>query len=453
MVTFVSLFLGMVFGVHPVEVLVGEDVAAVEIRLDGELVGRLEGEPWRLDCDFGELEPRELVAVSFDAEGRELNRARQWINLPQPWAEVGVVLEKDEKGRVRAARLTWESTVGADPLQVYASLDGEPLAVEDPRRIVLPPTEAQELHFLRVRMEFPQDVSAVRELPFGGTFSDETSGDLTAVLVRSEAKKLEPGDLEGRLFADGKPLRVVGVEQGPVEVVLVLDPVYVAENLPLLLRGALRQLGRKYGQNVAYPGPLRQAFSQILTLRKGTSVRWMWPFAKLQSSRLGTYEVFSPSQPVNAAREGLLRILTEIGLPEPRPDAQRLADALAAAGRTTSRERRRRAVVLLLSSEPRDASQLAPEQARSYLAKLQTPLHVWWPDKKIPDDSPWGATGSTFSLAALLKAGRRLQDDLDKQWVVWVAGLHLPHRLEVRGEGLGLRLVGGSMPGPSPDAK
>lgn len=441
MVTFVSLFLGIVFGVHPVEVLVGEEVAAVEIRLDGELVGRLEGEPWKADCDFGELEPRELVAISYDADGRELDRARQWVNLPQPWAEVGVVLEKDEDGRVQAARLTWESTVGADPVAVDASLDGEPLAAPDPHRIVLPPTEAQELHFLRVRLEFPRDVSAVRELPFGGTFSGETAGELTAVLVRSEAKRLEPSDLEGRLFADGKPLQVVGVEQGPAEVVLVPDPAYVEKDLPPLLRGSLRQLGGRYNRD--YPGPLRQAFDQVLTLRKGTSARWTWPVPEASSS--GTYDVFSPSQPFNLARQGMLRLLASVGTPEGRGSGQRLADALAAAARTTSRERGRRAVVLLLSSQPQDHSQLSPTQARHYLATLQAPLHVWWPDKQLPADSPWGADGSTFSLAALTKAVRRLQDDLDAQWVVWVSGLYLPHRIELRGEGTEIRLLGGSL--------
>lgn len=441
MVTFVSLFLGLVFGVHPVEVLVGEDVAAVEIRLDGELVGRLEGEPWRVDCDFGELEPRELVAVSFDAEGKELGRARQWVNLPQPHAEVGVVLEKDADGRALAARLSWESIVG-DPLTVYASLDGKPLVVQDPRRIALPPAGTDQLHFLRLRLEFPRDVSAVEELPFGGTFSGEAAGELTAVLVRTEAKDLRPSDLEGRLHVDGEPLQVVGVEQGPAEVVLVLDRAYIGEDLPVLLRQFIRQVGVRYSQNPAvYEGIVRRELAQVMTLRKETRARWMWPVPVSQPSDLGGYEVFSPSPPIDASRKGVLDILANVEPPKLR-GAQRLADAVAAAARTTSRDRRRRAVVLTLSAEPRDESRLTTEQARRYLADLQVPLHVWWAAKKVPADTAWGPGVPTPTSAALIKAVRRLQDDLDSQWVVWVSGLHLPHRIELSGGGTPIHLLG-----------
>ena len=87
MIAFASLFLGLVYGVETVQVVVGEAVVAVELRLDGEAVRVLRQPPWRAECDFGsELAPRLLEAVAFDAADRELGRASQWLNLPQPRA-------------------------------------------------------------------------------------------------------------------------------------------------------------------------------------------------------------------------------------------------------------------------------------------------------------------------------------------------------------------------------
>ena len=48
MIAFVSLFLGLVLGTQTVEVLVGETVVSVEIRLDGrELARRSENPRWQ----------------------------------------------------------------------------------------------------------------------------------------------------------------------------------------------------------------------------------------------------------------------------------------------------------------------------------------------------------------------------------------------------------------------
>ena len=46
MITFVSLFLGLVFGVRPVEVVVSGAVVTVELRLDGKPVGVIRQAPW-----------------------------------------------------------------------------------------------------------------------------------------------------------------------------------------------------------------------------------------------------------------------------------------------------------------------------------------------------------------------------------------------------------------------
>ncbi len=62
--SFITLFLGLVMGPVPVRVEVSDDVAMVEVLLDGNPVGVLREAPWELACDLGpRLEPHELVAV------------------------------------------------------------------------------------------------------------------------------------------------------------------------------------------------------------------------------------------------------------------------------------------------------------------------------------------------------------------------------------------------------
>ena len=84
MVTILSAFLGLVIGVHAVEVDPSGDVVAVEFVLDGVSVGVLDAAPWVVDCDFGpEIAPHELVVIGRDSDGQEIARASRWINVPR----------------------------------------------------------------------------------------------------------------------------------------------------------------------------------------------------------------------------------------------------------------------------------------------------------------------------------------------------------------------------------
>src|SRR5204862_251421 len=87
---FLTLFLGLIAGVHPVAVSVTAPVSVVEVELDGAVAGRARSAPWTVSVDFGpDLAPHELVARGLDAEGHEVSRARQWINLPRSPASAG----------------------------------------------------------------------------------------------------------------------------------------------------------------------------------------------------------------------------------------------------------------------------------------------------------------------------------------------------------------------------
>jgi hypothetical protein len=128
LVNFESLFLGLVLGTQTVMVQVADPVERVELLLDGQSVAEIVGPPWRGQVDLGrDLLPHELVAVAYDANDSELDRATQWLNLPRQPAETHILLERDETGRAVSARVSWESLVDDRPSAIRAEFDGIPL--------------------------------------------------------------------------------------------------------------------------------------------------------------------------------------------------------------------------------------------------------------------------------------------------------------------------------------
>lgn len=441
MLAFTTLFLGLVLGVQPVTLLPGDEIAAIELRLDDRVLGRRDAPPWTFVVDFGDqLTPREMVAVGFDAEGREIARARQWINLPQSPAEIEVVLETPSEDGSRIARLAWESQAGREPVRVAVEIDGRPLQIGDPRRIVLPPLEADQLHFLRVEMDFGDQVTAVHEMTFGGgAWAGETSGEMTAVLLRSKKPLDDLAQLQGLLLKDGEPLQVLAVEQGPAEVVVVTDLDYRTGFTPILYHIADTKdldLTKPAGFET-----LRRRMRGEWALADGDQMRVMWPVAESRAGVSRTFELFPYTPAFTAEDGGLFWILTGLDTAKDLEDGeQRLADAVATAGITAAGRRRRRAVVLLLSEKPRDTGRLSPGQAMHYLERLQVPLHVWQMGK-YPDKAGWTRPTWLLGGVAFQGAVRDLRRDLDQQWVVWVEGIHLPQRIELSGKARRLELI------------
>ena len=179
-IAFITLFLGLALGPHSVELAVEGPVASVELLLDGTVAGRIEEPPWKGEISFGStLVPHELVARALDAEGREVARARQWVNLPRPPAEVEIVLEGT--GNPSKARLTWQSRTGAQPTSIHLTLDGRPLALGPDGRAALTAYDPESAHVLSAELHFPSNVVARRDAVFGGKYGSEVSTDLTAV--------------------------------------------------------------------------------------------------------------------------------------------------------------------------------------------------------------------------------------------------------------------------------
>lgn len=434
MIEFVTLFLGLVVGDQPVEVAVGPEVASVEILLDGHSVGTLTGAPWTGTCDFGdELAPHELVAIARDAGGQELGRARQLLNLPRERAEARFAITREKERGPPTARLIWEALDFDRPAAVHVFFDGKQLPAADLNRIELPRHDPQSIHFLYAELTFSDVVEAHAELAFGGVYGDQVATELTAVTIGLERDRRPRREkMQGWLRKDGQPLRVVAVEKGPVELLIV------RENSAATIEG-LHHLMRTRAKMTHY----RRSDEEVLRIRRRDRVRLVFPFAERHEK--SAFEMLPVSQDLSSYGEGVLfNILTGIFFPEEDEPvaANRLADAVAIAGLEAAAVTRRRAVVLVYAGDSSDTSRLRPHSVRPYLRRLGVPLLVWaLPAEGGRVPSAWGEEVEVRTLADMRLAVRELRQVLKLQLTVWLEGAHLPGEVELAPQASGIRLL------------
>lgn len=441
MVGFLTLFLGLVLGPHDVRVMVDDTVAAVELRLDGVPVARIEGSPWKATVDFGDaLVPRRLEAVSLDAGGRQLELVTQSINRPRPRAEAVLLVERDGDGRPVAGRLSWQAVGSMQPSEVSVTVDGQPLAIDDPDRFPLPTLDAGAFHFLQADLTFEGGISAHTQTAFGGLHTDETTGDLTAVPVQLPERGKPPDAAEAArwfLVADA-PQRVVAVEKGPAEVILVRQTGVntIVGRLPTVDAPGLDsvQLGgtdRERSLDALDASGQRSAAERQgagVSLSPADHLRLALPWAKTSAGRYVTLESFAVSPRLSLGLFWALTVILERGLVT---GVQRTADAVAVAAQRAAWGNRRRAVVLALMPDSEDASVLPPRDVLHYLRALGVPLYVWRFGTGRETADGWPQGESIVSFHDLKRAVQRLRKGLEAQRVVWIAGGHAPESIEL----------------------
>ena len=463
MVEFLTLFLGLVGGPQLVALDASPEVAAIELRLDGEVVGYREHSPWTFEIDFGsELVPRELEAVAFGAggreAGRELSRARQLLNLPRPPAEVRLVLSRgDDESEV--VRTHWESAVTPSPTSASAFLDGEPLVLlggtpaEQVAQIPLPSVDRSGTHLLEVELEFGPEVQASAHVIFGLGTGFQTSADLTALPVTG-AKRPRPEQMDGWFRLEGpegrrEPLQVVAVEKGQADLVVVRGPgVDVAlrqlKGMPQDGLTALTGIGTaalgttvdtsalgglRSGPAVAVSG--EDEIRTALALPDEARLRLLLTRARSGSGRLLDLDRFSLSPDITPELGGLPRALGET-FDETDGDGVRVWDAVALAGLRAAESNRRRAVLLVVTGGWQEQSLYGEAAVRGFLDSIHVPLYVWHL-VEVPDasDVVGGQTERIRKFAQLRSAARRLRKDLAEQRIVWFEGVHLPNSIGV----------------------
>lgn len=383
-----------------------------------------------MDVDFGgEYAPHELVARALDARGEEIARARQWINLPRPPAEVEILLEKNALGKAVAARLTWASRMGSKPERVTVTFDGEELPFDITHRVELPAYDASIGHVLTARLEFSNNIHSRSDLVLGGGSTGEAGSELTAVPVRSLSKKPPPVEsLAGRLRKDGSSLNVTAVEHGPASIVLVRGTDVEVE--------AYRRLRGLAGLRLSGDGT---------EIEKDDLLQVQWPVTREVLDGEGSTVLFEASRSFPGKDASFGFLLTRVGYPGTNLSPRRFADAVAVGALQAVASCSRRAVVLVLGSSDQDLSRSSPASVRRFLELLRVPLYVWsLAEERPPGVVPaaaWGAFDDISSVQGFRDAVDRVRRDLKSQSIVWVEGRHLPQEITLSNDAAGLELV------------
>jgi hypothetical protein len=426
-IAFTSFFLGLVLGAQNIGVDVEGPVVAVEYQLDGKSIGRAPARPWSIRVDLGTaISPHVLVARALDRKGEEVARVRQWLNLPRPRAETEIVLEKDANGRATAARLSWQSLFGSRPTSVAVTFDGRPLTVDGAGRVALPPWDPGRTHLLTVQLEFTEHARSRTDVVVGGDTGDEAKSELTAipVTVRGRGPMPELADLQDCFEEAGRPLRVVAVENGPAQVVLV------RESGNREARDVLAGGNRYFLQ-----GDSERMFGDI-RLSGDDRVRFIWPAPQRFTDPVLSSDLFPKTEDMTMATGSLHWLLTRAYMPQAGSAEPRFTDAAAVAGLEAFGSSTRRAVVVVLGSA-KDSSRLPVEAVRSYLDDLRVPLFVWSlvDPRSRPELGRWGNVLDVSNPNRLREAVRILKKNLKDQRILWFDGKHLPQAISLTGRG------------------
>jgi len=393
--------------------------------------------------DLGrELAPHELVARAFDSDGHELARARQWLNVPRPPAEVSLLLERNSEGRGVAVRLAWQSLLGTSPLRIAVTFDGKPLDVRNPSRIRLPEFTPESIHLISAEVEFSPAVVSRAGLVLGAGSESEASSELTGVPIRlSSATSLPPSSsIQGWFRKGTEPLHVVALEKGTALVLVVRDTDHTE---------ALAKLGKSgrtifvLGEGGSLPRYDPDATRFENRLDDADRIRFLWPRANRAAGSEMPTELFDASRDFAGNFAGIHWLLTHVSHPSPKGSGERFADAVAIAGLQASAGYTRRAVVLVLGQQTDDASRYPTNLVRSYLAKIRVPLFVWSLAPRTADrvSEAWGETQDVSSYPKLRVAFDQLRRELDSQQMVWLEGRHLPQEIALSPEARGIELV------------
>jgi hypothetical protein len=434
MIEFATLFLGLVFGAQPVEFLVHESVAAIEISLDHQVVGRLNQPPWQLTVDFGEeLAPHVLEVKAYGSSGTELDRAEQWTNVFTQQTEVSLLVSPRQDGNGLKAEVAWESVAEqSEPASFRIELDGEPLQVEDPRQFDLPSTGPGQAHLLRVELQFSETLRAAAEAIFGGPYSDEVDTELTAVpVLLDRPKKLAPlGDMQDWFLDRDRALMVMAVEESQVDIVVVRDVASVEAMRRLYPRARNNQSFRRLPEPILNP-----------PLKKDHSIRFITPVAREIERDGYRYQLFPPIGPFTRENGALVWLFSSVVPTDTEPYGLRLADAVAVAGMVAAQSGRRRVVVVIAGAEPDDRSQLSAETVLPFLRRLHVPVVLWTPIRGVKQIASWGPAVDISSRQKLTTAYHDLSKQLNRQRIVWLEGRHLPQAIRLSPRAEGVRLV------------
>jgi len=407
MIEFTTLFLALTLGRQQVEMSAADPVVAIEISLDGVEIGRLESPPWRFEGDLGDaLLPHELEAAAFDARGKKIGEARQWLNYGRGQVEARWVPDPDQEWPPQQVRLLWQSFNGEPPVKIEASFDGEAVELGEDMRVDLGEYDPSIVHSLEAELAFDRDLSVRAALSLGGLFSEQVSTALTAISLCLPEGLPRPSleEVSGWLrHRSGEPLLVPYLGTEGAAVLIVRDR-FLRRPLPLRAADQLRRASPRD----------RVARKKMDLFLLGTTPR-MVSIQGVEPSLYKPYRVQGSWR-----RRGVFHAARRLapqrsrGSAEPE-SSQTIYDALAIAGKLAGQSGRRRAVLLLQDPASEDHSNLTHGNARRFLRALRVPYFSWVSNGETP----------------LGEVVRNLENSLERQLVVWINGQFLPSELEL----------------------
>jgi hypothetical protein len=469
MITFLTLFLGLFTGTQTVELAVEPPVERVELLLDGERVGYDTHAPFRFQVDFGaDPTPHRLTAVGLDAEGEEVARATRDLNLIPRAVGVEVALERAADGQPEAALLSWHSVDHSPPERLVFWLDGETLTEVDgfdaiPERVPLPALDLDDIHFVTAELYFPSGQVARAERVFGGELGREIDTDNTAVAVEVEGRRRlrRTEQAEGLVLVDGRPARVLAVEHGPAEVVIVRE------------RSSRREMAMLTADMQI------ELFNPLIYGDWADDRLFFIGPAPRKLITAGARQALYPMSPAfPGARGNLIHWLVNEGYDPEAFSLQELPGAVAMAGMLAVTAARPRAVLLTIGPEAPPVEPGEGERVRRFLERLGVPLEIWYVQRDVSDltrdervaerrrrveavaagEPPppgrhenlerarrgWGEPVEDIGVVGdLTDATRALRDRIARQRILWIDGDHLPTEVSLA-PGAPARLAGGA---------
>jgi hypothetical protein len=407
-ITFLTVYLGLIAGHQPIEMRVDPAVKTVRLLLDGKKIETFAAPPWRSIVDFGPtIQPHELVAEGLDDKGEEITRSSQLINLPRATAELEIVVERDAEGKPKRATLTGFHVSYASIRRASLKLDVVPLSLDRNYRASLPPIEMKRPHVLAAEMRFADGTVARREVVFGGEFAETMPTQLTpTVVTRTGTGEAPPAD--DCFINNGTLLRVSNVEKSTATLVVVRDPD------PAEVKGALL-FTAVVGGSIDTAVMRRTAM-----LDPDTTMELMSPAADRVVAVDQPTAILFPSFTNDEAKIGLYWFLTSTKIRGNTVDApRRWADAVAVAALKAVAGGRRRAVLLVLGSKP-DASYHAPAAVRQYLESIGVPLYVWSVFGNTDRAAAWGQVEDVSTMEKMDAAADTIRRALDVQRIAWI---------------------------------
>lgn len=422
MIEFVTLLLGLVAGPRQVDLAPQGPVAAVEIRLNGRLVHRLEEAPWRLEVDFGHrLVPHRLTASAFDDNGRLLDTKHQIINYSRASFEAAIVLDPTNLGPARRGRVIWQGALEAPPQKMELRFDDDLLAIDASGEFDLPDHDPEVVHVLEASVVFADGSTGIASLTFGGQYIDQTTTALTALPMASPRRKTWTVEqVDGWIERDGEPLEVFTVT-APTGLAVVLRDLRLDRNIRSVMPW------REVLERRPYSTAAESAYGVMAISSR-----------PLEGSP-GTFRLSRPN--LVHPRHGLRGILLHQGslVPSKSIDGRRLVkkgqklwDSLAVAALQASRKNTPRLIVLMIGNKLEDSSRLTAQQAVDYLDSIHVPLLVWAPTPR--DLFSFGLEGHDHvfvGLPGLTSLEELVGSMLRSQYILWVKGEHLPNELSL----------------------